>query len=284
MWPWVSRHEWGGNHRVRQAHLERLVTGSRITMHSFTSPYLQKYSFRPSEAEEQQVQSPPQHQPHSTTEIKGTFWRIRNFHLWQGIKQNREEILVPSHAGSVCDTSGVRNRDLPCVVCQLSPPMNILLQKKKGENRMVRFRNSGLRNEQWFLERAQRCGVGEREVREYVSVWKLKFSTVTRGRGGSPRRTGCSGSLPSPFSVLAAWMREVRVRAELSGAECGRTGAEWAELGGFGPGWHGGERARFSRGQTPPPPQSPVLHPTGTRRWSQAAGTTADRFRFGLST
>lgn len=30
------------------SHLERLVTGSRITIHSFTSPYLQKYSFRPS--------------------------------------------------------------------------------------------------------------------------------------------------------------------------------------------------------------------------------------------
>lgn len=30
-------------------HLERLVTGSRITIHSFTSPYLQKYSFKPSE-------------------------------------------------------------------------------------------------------------------------------------------------------------------------------------------------------------------------------------------
>ncbi len=29
-------------------HLERLVTGSRITIHSFTSPYLQKYSFNPS--------------------------------------------------------------------------------------------------------------------------------------------------------------------------------------------------------------------------------------------
>lgn len=29
-------------------HLERLVTGSRITIHSFTSPYLQKYSFSPS--------------------------------------------------------------------------------------------------------------------------------------------------------------------------------------------------------------------------------------------
>lgn len=32
----------------RSPHLERLVTGSRITIHSFTSPYLQKYSFRPS--------------------------------------------------------------------------------------------------------------------------------------------------------------------------------------------------------------------------------------------
>jgi len=32
----------------RLPHLERLVTGSRITIHSFTSPYLQKYSFRPS--------------------------------------------------------------------------------------------------------------------------------------------------------------------------------------------------------------------------------------------
>lgn len=34
-------------------HLERLVTGSRITMHSFTSPYLQKYSFRPSGKQKQ---------------------------------------------------------------------------------------------------------------------------------------------------------------------------------------------------------------------------------------
>lgn len=33
-------------------HLERLVTGSRITIHSFTSPYLQKYSFSPSEGGE----------------------------------------------------------------------------------------------------------------------------------------------------------------------------------------------------------------------------------------
>lgn len=31
------------------AYLDRLVTGSRITMHSFTSPNLQKYSFKPSE-------------------------------------------------------------------------------------------------------------------------------------------------------------------------------------------------------------------------------------------
>lgn len=34
--------------REQLPHLERLVTGSRITIHSFTSPYLQKYSFRPS--------------------------------------------------------------------------------------------------------------------------------------------------------------------------------------------------------------------------------------------
>lgn len=30
------------------SYLDRLVTGSRITIHSFTSPNLQKYSFRPS--------------------------------------------------------------------------------------------------------------------------------------------------------------------------------------------------------------------------------------------
>lgn len=42
----------GRNHGVTRPHLERLVTGSRITMHSFTSPYLQKYSFRPSEEEQ----------------------------------------------------------------------------------------------------------------------------------------------------------------------------------------------------------------------------------------
>lgn len=35
------------------SHLERLVTGSLITIHSFTSPYLQKYSFRPSERRRQ---------------------------------------------------------------------------------------------------------------------------------------------------------------------------------------------------------------------------------------
>lgn len=29
-------------------YLDRLVTGSRMTMHSFTSPNLQKYSFKPS--------------------------------------------------------------------------------------------------------------------------------------------------------------------------------------------------------------------------------------------
>lgn len=35
----------------RLPHLERLVTGSLITIHSFTSPYLQKYSFNPSETQ-----------------------------------------------------------------------------------------------------------------------------------------------------------------------------------------------------------------------------------------
>lgn len=32
---------------------------------------------------------------------------------------------------------------------------------------------------------------------------KTKFSSITRGHAGSPRWTGCSGSLPSPFRVLA---------------------------------------------------------------------------------
>lgn len=36
------------------SYLDRLVTGSRITMHSFTSPNLQKYSFKPSGVEEGQ--------------------------------------------------------------------------------------------------------------------------------------------------------------------------------------------------------------------------------------
>lgn len=130
----------GGGHRVRRApqpHLERLVTGSRITMHSFTSPYLQKYSFRPSEAEEQQVQTPPQHPSPQQQRLKklskqpGIFTSDREpkraikssrFHLTRGL------FVTPG--------------DLPCVVCQLSPPMNILLQGESRENKTVTLRNS----------------------------------------------------------------------------------------------------------------------------------------------
>lgn len=37
-----------GAHASFPSYLDRLVTGSRITMHSFTSPNLQKYSLKPS--------------------------------------------------------------------------------------------------------------------------------------------------------------------------------------------------------------------------------------------
>ena len=37
-----------GRRGARLSHLDRLVAGSRITIHSFTSPNLQKYSFKPS--------------------------------------------------------------------------------------------------------------------------------------------------------------------------------------------------------------------------------------------
>ena len=51
----ASQRDFLALHRARLPHLERLVTGSRITMHSFTSPYLQKYSFRPSENKDKEI-------------------------------------------------------------------------------------------------------------------------------------------------------------------------------------------------------------------------------------
>ena len=82
--------------------------------------------------------------------------------------------------------------------------------------------------------------------------WILSLNrklVVTRGRAGSPRRTGRSGSLLSPFRVLAAC---VCVRSEGRGCpsravRCGRAGAEWEERGGSGPGWPRGERAGVGR-------------------------------------
>lgn len=81
---------------------------------------------------------------------------------------------------------------------------------------------------------------------------KTKSFLVTRGREGSPCWTGCSGSLPCPFRVLAVWALcpgRVGERAE--------TDWGWAGLAlCFGPGWQRGEQARCSLGQTPPPPAS----------------------------
>lgn len=117
------------------------------------------------------------------------------------------------------------------------------------------------------------------------SLWKKrKLFLVTRGRAGSPWWTGCSGSLPSPFRVLAVWV------SEQSGAEPCRAGeqaqSEWEELGGFGPGWQRRERARCSLGQTPPPrsPRCPSLtHPTTEGRGAKIRSRPPRCFRCGLS-
>lgn len=96
--------------RARPPHLDLFVSGSRITRHSFTSPNWLKYSRRPSASTAPAVgvparpAPPPPHPP--------------------GPRPRRP----PAPAAGAG-----RPRRSPCVVCQLSPPMNILLREEERE-------------------------------------------------------------------------------------------------------------------------------------------------------
>lgn len=153
----------GGNHRVRQApqpHLERLVTGSRITMHSFTSPYLQKYSFRPSEAQEQQVQTPLQHQSPAQQRRKELSKQSGIFTGDRESKGTTKSSWSPPDAGSVRDKRGF-------TLCCLPAESTYEHFTAGGKQRIKRSQSgtltrAGLRNEQRLPGRAQRCGRAER--------------------------------------------------------------------------------------------------------------------------
>lgn len=94
--------------RARPPHLDLFVSGSRITRHSFTSPNWLKYSRRPSANTAPAVGVPARPAP------------------------RRPPAPAPRRPPAPAAGAG-RPRRSPCVVCQLSPPMNILLREEERE-------------------------------------------------------------------------------------------------------------------------------------------------------
>lgn len=216
----------------------------------------------------------------ASTHFTRTLERIRNFHVWWGNNRNHPEVLVPPDPGLFLTPQEWEKGFTLCCLPAESANEHFTA---KIENKWSGWENSAP-STQRFLDSAQRCG------KRCVTLQAVLENKVFCSYQGSWGESTADRLLWLPsVSILCpggvnAWgacpsrVERSRVR------ECGRTDAEWAELGGFGPGWH--RRA----GQIQPGTDSssssvpgPSSHRRTTLPWSQAASKTPRWFRFGLS-